>query len=133
PRRRGVIAARAPAWISNKEAIMSVRLFSLAKAAVLAVALLIAGVASAAAQNARTLTIAFPTNVATFDPHQTATIYTDMSLLAHLYDALVTRGPDLRLQPQLATQWRAVDQTTWRLTLRSGATFANGEKLDAAA
>jgi len=63
----------------------------------------------------------------------TATIGTDMSLLAHLYDALVTRGPDLRLAPQLATQWRAVDQTTWRLTLRSGATFANGEKLDAAA
>jgi peptide/nickel transport system substrate-binding protein len=63
----------------------------------------------------------------------TATIGTDMSLLAHLYNSLVARGPDLQLRPQLATAWRAIDQTTWRITLRSGAAFANGEKLDAAA
>jgi peptide/nickel transport system substrate-binding protein len=105
----------------------------LGKSTALAALIAIAAMGTAFAQNARTLTIAFANNVNTYDPHMTATIGTDMSLLAHLYAALVTRGPDLQLRPQVATAWTAVDQTTWRITLRTGVTFANGEKLDAAA
>jgi peptide/nickel transport system substrate-binding protein len=85
------------------------------------------------AQGGPAVTIAINGNVNTLDPHNTATIGTDLSVVSHLYTALLVRGPDLKLQPQLATAWRTVDELTWRFTLRSGAAFANGEPLDAAA
>jgi peptide/nickel transport system substrate-binding protein len=99
-----------------------------------ALALLCAtGLASAAQAQQRALTIAVGTSVNTLDPHNTATIQTDLSVISHLHVALLIRGPDMQLQPQLATSWQAVDDTTWRFTLRSGVTFSNGEALDAEA
>lgn len=81
----------------------------------------------------RALTLAIGTGVNTLDPHNTATIQTDLSVISHLHVALLIRGPDMALQPQLATAWRAVDDLTWRFTLREGVSFSNGEALDAAA
>ncbi|WP_137176463.1 ABC transporter substrate-binding protein [Roseomonas sp. AR75] len=92
-----------------------------------------AGLAGTAMAQSRSLTIAIGTNINTLDPHQTATIQSDLSVISHLHAALLIRGPDMQLQPQLATAWRAVDDNTWRFTLRSGATFSNGEALDAEA
>lgn len=113
---------------------MSVRLLRQFCAALLAVFAVVATPLAVAQSPAdRALTIALASNVNTYDPHMTATIGTDMSVLAHVYVGLLDRGPDLRLRPQLATSWRLVDDTTWRFELRAGATFANGEKLDAAA
>lgn len=96
-------------------------------------ALLATGLAGQAAAQPRNLTIALSTNVNTLDPHNTTTIGTDLSVISHIHLALLVRGPDMKLQPQLATTWRAVDDTTWRFTLRSGVTFSNGEALDAEA
>ena len=96
-------------------------------------ALLAAGLAGAVAAQPRSLTIALPTNINTLDPHNTTTIGTDLSVISHVHAALLVRGPDLKLQPQLATAWQAVDDTTWRFTLRAGVTFPNGEALDAEA
>jgi len=92
-----------------------------------------AGMATAADAQQRALTIAVGTSVNTLDPHNTATIQTDLSVISHLHAALLIRGPDMQLQPQLATEWRAVDDLTWRFTLRAGVTFSNGEALDAEA
>ena len=92
-----------------------------------------AGVSSGALAQPRSLTVAVGTNINTLDPHNTATVQTDMSVISHLHAALLIRAPDMSLQPQLATSWRAVDDLTWRFTLRDGVTFANGEKLDAEA
>lgn len=92
-----------------------------------------AGLAGGAQAQPRTLTIAVGTNINTLDPHNTATVQTDLSVISHLHAALLVRGPDMQLQPQLATAWRAVDDLTWRFTLRAGVTFANGEALDAEA
>lgn len=86
-----------------------------------------------AAQTARPLTIALPANVNTLDPHMSATVGTDLSLLSEIYPGLLTRGPDLKLQPDLATSWEMLNDTTWRFKLKPGAVFADGEKLDAAA
>ncbi len=98
-------------------------------------AALLAGLAGAAVAQTppRTLTIALGTNVNTLDPAQTATVQTDMSVISHLYLSLITRAPDMSLKPELATEWHAVDDLTWRFTLRAGVTFADGEPLDAAA
>jgi peptide/nickel transport system substrate-binding protein len=52
---------------------------------------------------------------------------------AQVFDALTFIGPDGSVQPALATSWEAVDDTTWRFTIREGATFQNGEPVDAAA
>lgn len=92
-----------------------------------------AGLASAATAQQRAITVAVGANINTLDPHNTATVQTDLSVISHLHAALLIRGPDMKLQPQLATAWRAVDDLTWRFTLRGGVTFSNGEALDAAA
>ncbi len=77
--------------------------------------------------------IALANDVATLDPHKTNTVATDLSVLGHIYPALTTRTPDLKLNPGLAQRWEAVSPTTWRFHLTQNARFANGEPLDAAA
>jgi peptide/nickel transport system substrate-binding protein len=86
---------------------------------------------SALAQD-KTLTIAVTNMMNTFDPHMTASVGTDLSLLSHIYPSLVLRGPDMKIVPSLATEWKSVDDLTWRIKLRSDATFNDGEKIDAA-
>jgi peptide/nickel transport system substrate-binding protein len=77
------------------------------------------------------ITIALAANVNTLDPEMTATVGTDLSVLSHIYPALMLRGADLKLQPALATSWTAVNDTTWDFKLQPGAAFANGEELNA--
>lgn len=77
------------------------------------------------------VTIALRVAVNTLDPHMTATVGSDLSVLSHIYPALILRGPDLKLQPALAESWEAVDDNTWRFNLVEGAKFENGEPLDA--
>lgn len=77
------------------------------------------------------VTLAVSSAINTLDPHQTASIGTDLSVLSHVYPMLVQRGPDMQLTPSLATEWRAVNDKTWRFKLVEGAKYANGEPLDA--
>src|SRR3954452_23209984 len=86
---------------------------------------------STAMAQEKTLTIAVANTVNTFDPHMTASVGTDLSLLSHIYPSLVLRGPDMKIQPTLAAEWSHVDDLTWRIKLRSGTSFADGEKIDA--
>ncbi|WP_312794758.1 ABC transporter substrate-binding protein [Tianweitania sp.] len=90
-------------------------------------------VAPASAQDAKSVTIAMRVSVNTLDPHMTASVGSDLSVLSHIYPSLILRAPDLKLQPALAKKWTMVDDVTWRFELAEGATFANGEKIDAAA
>lgn len=94
-------------------------------------AALLATPLAAAPLHAETLTIAIGGDVNTLDPHNTATVNADLTVLSHLYTPLVTRGPDMKLHPALATAWKAIDPHTWRFTLRTGLKFADGEALDA--
>jgi peptide/nickel transport system substrate-binding protein len=87
----------------------------------------------AQSQPGRTLRIALSSDINTLDPHMTASVGTDLSVISHLYTSLVIRAPDLTLKPSAATAWRVTSDTVWRFTLRAGMTFVNGEKLDAAA
>lgn len=97
-------------------------------AAAAAVAALLAVTAPA---EARTLTIGLSTNITTLDPHGSGTVGTDLSVASHLYSTLLVRDPDLTTRPLVATGWELVDDLTWRITLRDGIVFPDGEKLDA--
>lgn len=82
--------------------------------------------------SAADLNIALRVQVNTFDPHKTATVGSDLSVLSHVYPALLLRGTDLKLQPAIATSWETIDDNTWKFTLREGAKYANGEPINAA-
>jgi peptide/nickel transport system substrate-binding protein len=78
------------------------------------------------------LTVSQTVDVSTLDPQRQGTM-TDMSVLINLFDTLTTRDENNELAPALATEWVAVDDLTWRFTLREGVQFHNGEPFDAAA
>jgi peptide/nickel transport system substrate-binding protein len=76
--------------------------------------------------------IAVSGEAATLDPHKTfsgnAFVVTNQ-----IYESLIARSPDGSLQPRLATEWKAVNDTTWELKLRQGVKFQDGEPFNAAA
>ena len=53
------------------------------------------------------------------------------SVLRHVYDPLVDVTNDSKFVPALAESWRAVNNTTWRFTLRKGVTFHDGSPFNA--
>ena len=64
----------------------------------------------------------------TLDPHaQNEGPTTQVS--RQVYEALVTRGLDMSIGPQLATKWKAVDPNTWYFYLREDVKFSNGQKM----
>ncbi len=64
----------------------------------------------------------------TLDPHaQNEGPTTQVS--RQIYEALVTRGLDMSIGPQLATKWKAVDENTWYFYLREDVKFSNGQKM----
>ena len=64
----------------------------------------------------------------TLDPHaQNEGPTTQVS--RQVYEALVTRGLDMSIGPQLATKWATVDENTWYFFLRDDVKFSNGQKM----
>lgn len=112
---------------------MKPTLFRLFLALLLASLLAACGARPAPGAGQRPLVIALSTDLTTLDPHMTAAVGSNLSVLGHLYPALVERGPDLQLRPALAESWQALSPTHWRFRLAPGARFANGEALDAGA
>src|SRR5262249_46048232 len=77
------------------------------------------------------LVVAQGGDVAFFDPHM-STSSNDIRVSFNLFDNLVSRRPDGKLAPGLATEWKLQDQTTWLFKLRPGVKFHNGDPLSAA-
>jgi len=50
-----------------------------------------------------------------------------------IFDALTEVDGEANVLPALATEWRSIDELTWRFKLRSGVKFSNGESFDAKA
>ncbi len=55
------------------------------------------------------------------------------NVLLNVFDGLLHKNADGSFEPALATEWEAVDATTWKLALRQDVTFQNGEAFDASA
>ena len=61
----------------------------------------------------------------TTDPHsQNENLTNNINQL--IYEFLLTRDKNLKLQPALAESWTAVNPTTWRFKLRPGVKFHDG-------
>ncbi|WP_421847182.1 ABC transporter substrate-binding protein [Marinomonas sp.] len=82
---------------------------------------------------ASTLTVSSPQDPGSWDPIDTFLVNW-ASVATNIYDGLTYRGPNLKLQPGLATSWEQLDDgKRIRFTLRQGVKFHDGEDFNAAA
>jgi peptide/nickel transport system substrate-binding protein len=80
---------------------------------------------AAASQGGKTLRYASAFDPQTMDPHALALLY-QSRVVTQIYESLVNRGKDFKLEPSLATSWEMSGPTTWRFKLRPGVTFHDG-------
>ncbi len=96
-------------------------------AAALAVAMLSAATAGA---DAKTLRFAFQGELKAVDPYALMESFS-LAMGSAVYEGLVRRGPDLKIEPCLATSWETLDPLHWRFHLRKGVKFHEGEDFTA--
>jgi peptide/nickel transport system substrate-binding protein len=75
--------------------------------------------------DAKTLRWAGRGDMNTTDPHSFNENLTN-NINSLVYDRLVQRDKDLKLEPALAVSWQQVNPTTWRAKLRPGVKFHDG-------
>ena len=100
-----------------------------------------AGVAGAAAMlpsavqaqttQKRELVVAQGGDIAKFDPHF-STSSNEIRWTFNLFDNLVSRHPDGKLYPGLATEWKLTSPTAWTFKLRPGVQWHNGDPFTSA-
>lgn len=78
------------------------------------------------------LTIAQSTDAVSLDPAFRADTATG-NVQKHIFDTILHRGPDMKIQPQLAESVQQNGPSAWTIRLRDELTFSNGEPLDAQA
>jgi peptide/nickel transport system substrate-binding protein len=69
-------------------------------------------------------------DVATMDPDMLQETV-QLSFLSNIYEPLVRRDKDLKLEPALATSWEHTGPTVWRFHLRNGVKFQDGSPFTA--
>jgi peptide/nickel transport system substrate-binding protein len=79
----------------------------------------------------RELVVAQGGDISEFDPHM-KTSANDIRVSFNIFDNLVSRYPDGKLHPALATEWKLEGQTTWRFKIRQGVKWHNGDPFSAA-
>ena len=79
----------------------------------------------------RELVVAQGGDIAKFDPHF-STSSNEIRWTFNLFDNLVSRHPDGKLYPGLATEWKLTNPTTWTFKLRSGVKWHNGDPFSSA-
>jgi peptide/nickel transport system substrate-binding protein len=70
-------------------------------------------------------------DISKFDPHF-STSSNDIRISFNLYDNLVSRRPDGKLHPGLATEWKTQGSTTWVFKVRQGVKWHNGDPFSSA-
>lgn len=90
------------------------------------------GLSGALATEADTLVVVQEAEPVGLDLMQSS-IQTTMSVCYNIHDTLFHPQEDATVQPALAEKWEKVSDTTWKITLKKGATFHNGEPVTAQA
>jgi peptide/nickel transport system substrate-binding protein len=89
------------------------------------------GAAQAQTTPKKELVVAQGGDIADLDPH-VSTSANDIRISFNIFDNLVSRHPDQKLHPALATEWKLEGQTTWRFKLRQGVKWHNGDPFSSA-
>ena len=76
------------------------------------------------------ITIALTTDATTLDPAYT-TVSNENTLYYYLFDTLLCRAPDGKLELSLAESYKALDDKTWEFKLRKDVKYHNGEPFNA--
>lgn len=77
-----------------------------------------------------TLTVAIIEDMMSLDPQETNRA-TNWAVQRQIYNHLVKENPDGSVEPELATEWEWIDDTTLRLKLRDDVYFHNGTQFTA--
>jgi peptide/nickel transport system substrate-binding protein len=80
--------------------------------------------------SAKTLRFAFQGELKAVDPYAINEGFS-LSVLSATYEGLVRRGQDMRIEPCLATSWETLDPLHWRIHLRHGVKFHEGQDFTA--
>jgi peptide/nickel transport system substrate-binding protein len=91
----------------------------------------LAGPARAQTTQKKELIVGQGGDIAHFDPHL-STSSNEIRWTFNLFDNLVSRHPDGKLHPCLATEWKLQGQTTWVFKMRQGVKWHNGDPFSAA-
>ena len=76
------------------------------------------------------LRIGFSTDALTMDPGDHRDRMTE-TIIRNMYDGLLTRDSKMKVVPELAESWRAIDTKTYEFKLRKGVMFHDGTPLTA--
>jgi peptide/nickel transport system substrate-binding protein len=87
--------------------------------------LLLACVCLAAPASAKTLRFASAFDPNSLDPHSLALLY-QSRVVTQIYEGLVNRDQNFKLEPSLAVSWQATAPTVWRFKLRPDVKFHDG-------
>ena len=74
---------------------------------------------------AKTLRFASAFDPNSLDPHSLALLY-QTRVVTQIYEGLVNRDQNFKLEPSLAVSWQAIAPTTWRFKLRPDVKFHDG-------
>lgn len=100
-------------------------------AALVLPSLLAAACGRASRLSPESIRIAVPYELSTLDPHARNTV-SSFAILSNIYEALVTKDPDMGILPSLAETWENPDALTWVFHLRPHAKFHTGKPVTAA-
>src|SRR5712664_867721 len=92
-------------------------------------AVVCAGLAALPA-DAKTFRWANSGDVSSMDPYARQETFL-LTFTANIYDPLIRRDKDLKLEPALATKWGQTDPTTWFFDIRPNVKFHDGSTLTA--
>ena len=76
------------------------------------------------------LVISEMSDIVSMDPHGNNDVPSS-NVRYNLYDGLTQLNEDMEVEPNLATEWEQVDDTTWSFTLRDDVTFHDGTDFNA--
>ncbi len=78
----------------------------------------------------RDVRVGFSQDALTLDPANHRNRETQ-TIIRNIHDGLLTRDPSMKIVPELAESWRAVDPKTYEFHIRSGVTFHSGDAMTA--
>ena len=85
----------------------------------------------AAPVGAQEVTLGLATAVTSMDPHF-HNLASNINIAMHVFDRLIEQDERQNLRPGLASEWKALNDTTWEFKLRHGVKFHDGSDFDAA-